>query len=229
MAKHTYQDLVDLINQVISESSVRLVLLEFLTKLKNLQTAPASGALRYHHAYEGGLVDHIIDVFTLAKTLSANLQPAIHGQAVVLSVKDLLLVSILHDIHKTQDAQGAPYYVPNILKSGKRSEAEPFEHGGGYLKQACSVEALANPADRERDYLYLNAVDGISGGIKSLALIYALSQALFKLLDDDVKFAIRYHDGVYACNKYELGGKETPLQIVFHCADMLSSRLNRLK
>lgn len=225
MSKHNVVDLIELINVTIPENSIRNSLVDFLDKLK-LTEAPASGALRYHHAYTGGLVDHIIDVFTIAKDLNAT---HTHGSPVpILSVQDILLVSILHDIHKTQDSAGQPYYQANILKSGKRSEAEPFEHNDGYLKQAC-VSAGARPVDREVDFLYREAVDSLPGGVKSLALLIALAPALYASLSDEVKFAIRYHDGVYAHNKYELAGKETPLMILFHAADMLSSRLNRIK
>lgn len=225
MSKHTYSGLLALISQTLTCPDPKM-LISFLDKLKGLPTAPASGALRYHHAYEGGLVDHIIDVFTIAKDLNAT---RTQGSPVPqLSVQDILLVAVLHDIHKAQDSVGIPYYKPNILKSGKRSEAEPFEHHDGYLKQACVADGVT-PALREVDFLYREAVDGIAGGVKSLALIHALAPELYAVLSDDVKFAIRYHDGVYAHNKFDLGGKETPLMIVFHCADMLSSRLNRLK
>jgi len=224
MSKHNVVDLITLINVTIPEDSIRNALVDFLDKLK-LTEAPASGALRYHHAYTGGLVDHIVDVFTIAKDLNAT---HAHGSPVpYLAVQDLLLVAILHDIHKTQDSAGQPYYKPNILKSGKRSEAEPFEHNDGYLKQSCT--AGARPVDREVDFLYREAVDSLPGGVKSLALIISLAPALYAAISDEVKFAIRYHDGVYAHNKYELSGKETPLMILFHAADMLSSRLNRIK
>jgi len=79
------------------------------------------------------------------------------------------------------------------------------------------------------DRFTLEAATKAPGGIQSLALIYALAPELFAVLSEDVKYAIRFHDGVYSHNKFELAGKETPLMIVFHAADMLSSRLNRLK
>ncbi len=209
-----------------SDAFLRDQLLQFLGKLPGLDTAPASGALRYHHAYEGGLIDHIFDTFGIACDLVAVKT----GRSKVpqISKQDILLVAILHDIHKVQDSVGTPYYKLNILKSGKRSEAEPFDHHDGYLKQAC-VSTGASAVQREVDFLYKESVDGIPGGIKSLALIHALEPDLYAVLSEDVKFAIRYHDGCYAHNKFDLNGKETPLMIIFHAADMLSSRLNRLK
>jgi hypothetical protein len=52
---------------------------------------------------------------------------------------------------------------------------------------------------------------------------------LFKLLTPDQVFAIRYHDGAYEAGKHDsdFAGKECPLQLILHCADMLSSREER--
>jgi len=225
MPNNTLQRLTAIIKETIP-SRLGTDLLDFLACLHGLAEAPASGALRYHHAYPGGLVDHIIDTYQIAKDLSAT--QTVGSPVPRPTAIDLLLVAVLHDIHKVQDAIGTSYYQPNILKSGKRSEAEPFEHNANYLKSACVSETSA-PTWKEVMFLYQEGIDKIPGGIKSLALVNALAPALFNWLSDDVKYAIRYHDGAYGHNKYELAGKETPLMIMFHCADMLSSRLNRAK
>ena len=225
MPKHTIQDLFALINDAMNPSEPRESLLKFLKGLPNLANAPASGALRYHHAYEGGLVDHIIETYSIMQDLNAT--RTIGSPVPRYSRADMLMVAVLHDIHKVQDTDGQAYYVPNILKSGKRSEAEPYAHNDMYLKSA-SVDTMASKAARERDFLHREAVDGIPGGVKSLALIWASDPNLYNALGEDVHYAIRYHDGAYGHNKYELAGKENPLMILFHCADMLSSRLNRV-
>ena len=59
--------------------------------------------------------------------------------------------------------------------------------------------------------------------------VAALSPGLYAALTDEVKWAIRYHDGAYGCGKYELGGKETALQMLLHAADMWSSRIGTLE
>jgi len=223
MTKHTYGDLVALIDANLSDPLAK-ALVWFLSGLKGLPDAPASGALRYHHAYNGGLIDHIVDVFKIAVDL--NTTRTANSPVPQIHQEEILLVAVLHDIHKVQDASGNICYVPNILKSGKRSEAEPFEKSARYLTQPSDTPSASSV---EREFLYREAVDRIPGGIKSLALIKALAPDLFAALSDDVKLAIRYHDGAYAHSKYELAGKETPLMILLHCADMLSSRLNRLK
>ena len=58
--------------------------------------------------------------------------------------------------------------------------------------------------------------------------VAALLPGLYAVLNEEVRFAIRYHDGAYGCDKYEMGGKETALQMLLHAADMLSSRIGTL-
>ena len=224
MPKHTLTGLMALIKEVLPQEPGPS-LLSFLDKLRGLGDAPASGALRYHHAYPGGLVDHIIDTYQIANDLSAT--QTVGSPVPRPTAIDLLLVAVLHDIHKVQDAIGTSYYQPNILKSGKRSEAEPFEHNSNYLKSAC-VSDTAEPTWKEVMFLHREGVDKMPGGVKSLALISALAPDLYAHLGEEVLYTIRYHDGAYGHNKYELAGKETPLMILFHAADMLSSRLNRI-
>ena len=227
MAKHSYKDLLVLIDQTITDTTLRNELVAFLDNLPGFPSAPASPAVRYHHAYVGGLLDHIVDTFTIARDLNATRTGGPNGNPTPqLFVSEILLVAILHDIHKVQDAAGNPCYEPNILKSGKRSEAEPFQKNARCGKVGLTA---GTPEMVELEFLHNETVAGIPGGIRSLALIKARAPGLFARLNEDVLYAIRYHDGAYGHNRFELSGKETPLMIIFHAADMLSSRLNRSK
>jgi 23S rRNA maturation-related 3'-5' exoribonuclease YhaM len=44
-------------------------------------------------------------------------------------------------------------------------------------------------------------------------------------LTEEENFAILYHNGMYGPFKYELQGKETPLYLLLHFADMWCSRV----
>lgn len=44
-------------------------------------------------------------------------------------------------------------------------------------------------------------------------------------LTEDEQFAILYHNGLYGSLKYDLQGKETPLYMIIHWADMWASRV----
>lgn len=51
-------------------------------------------------------------------------------------------------------------------------------------------------------------------------------------LTEEEQFAILYHNGLYGDFKYEISGKETPLYLIIHFADMWASRVienNELK
>lgn len=145
--------------------------------------APASGS--YHLAKRGGLMEHSINVTeTLLKMSNAVDAP--------YSRETLIIVGLLHDIGKA-NYYGKPNYIDNILKSGKRSEAKPYE---------TNKERVAIPHE-----------------VAALHII-----PLHMALTEDEAFAILYHNGLYTSIGYQLKGKETPLQILLHAADMLSSR-----
>ena len=44
-------------------------------------------------------------------------------------------------------------------------------------------------------------------------------------LTEDEQFAILYHNGLYGDLRYQINGKETPLYMLLHFADMWASRV----
>lgn len=78
-------------------------------------TAPCSG--KYHLAEEGGLLKHSLNVLDCARKLNNAI-----GH---IDDDTLVIVSLLHDLGKMGD-HGKPNYVEKLLKSGERSEAEPY-------------------------------------------------------------------------------------------------------
>ena len=95
-------------------------LIEYLDEI-NYFTAPASS--QFHGAYEGALAERSINVFNYAHELAKIwLSP----DELKELLNSIIICSILHDIGKCGQF-GKPLYVPNILKSGKASEAKPYE------------------------------------------------------------------------------------------------------
>lgn len=177
---------------------------------RRIEEAPASTAVRYHHAYEGGLYDHICEIIDtgidFAKAVG-NVSP----QAVIT-------VAILHDLNKVGDSKGDAYYIPNHSeKTGKRSEAEPYKRD----KEKCRRWDTGNT---EIDAVLKFAE--LSDGEASLALLMKIAPDLFMDLTESETNAIRFHDGGYGKAKYAAGycGREDNLAIIIHAADMLSSR-----
>jgi 23S rRNA maturation-related 3'-5' exoribonuclease YhaM len=91
---------------------------------KGFFEAPASSGGGRHNAEPGGLAAHSLNVQHMSEKLSVAL---IGGKNITQEFRDsLVIVSLLHDLGKCGD-YGKKLYVPNILKSGKQSEAKPYE------------------------------------------------------------------------------------------------------
>lgn len=89
-----------------------------------------------------------------------------------------------------------PNYIENVLKSGKVSDAKPY---------TTNPELL--PVDHE---------------IRSITIA-----SMFIDLTEEEQFAILYHNGLYGTvGRYTLQGKETPLYMILHWADMWAARVN---
>lgn len=206
--------LIELITKHTTENRQALLLGLVAENFEKFKAAPASGALRRHHAYEGGLMDHICEVAELSIALAGAIEPA-YGPGP--TAQEIVTVAVLHDLNKIGDAGGNAHYIPNISeKTGKRSVAEPFVKNKDAHKPFTSepeIGAIIQYAD-------------LSCGELSLATLAGLSTTLLEDLTDTEINAIRFHDGGYGKAKYAAGyqGKEDRLAILIHTSDMLSSR-----
>lgn len=90
---------------------------------------------------------------------------------------------------------GKPLYIDNVLKSGKTSEAQPYKHNDELMT-----------LDHE--------------------IVSVIEASRFIKLTEEEQFAIAFHNGLYtSIGRYGLQGKETPLQMIIHFADMWASRV----
>ena len=94
---------------------------------------------------------------------------------------------------------GKPNYVENILKTTGKM-------------------STSKPYVSNKDLMY------VPHEIRS---IHIVSQ--FINLTEEENFAILHHNGMYGDLKYTLSGKETPLQMILHFADMWASRVVEVK
>ena len=78
--------------------------------------SPCSGA--HHLAEPGGLLEHSLNVLTLARDLARAWESTIPEESIVIS-------ALLHDLGKMGD-HGKPNYAENYLKDGSRSSAKPY-------------------------------------------------------------------------------------------------------
>lgn len=111
----------------------------------------------------------------------------------------LTICGLLHDIGKCGQ-YGKNYYVDNYL-SKRDKEGNP-------------VRSEAKP------YITNAGLLNVPHEVRSIAII-----SRFIELTEDEQFAILYHNGMYGDLKYQLNGKETPLYLLLHFADMWASRV----
>ena len=120
----------------------------------------------------------------------------------------VMIVSALHDLGKCGQF-GKPYYVPNLVKEGRPTKANP--------EQKYKISDT-KPYEINKDLLKVDHC------IRSIALA-----TLYIDLTEEEQHAILYHDGLYGVLKYEITGNETPLYMVLHWADMWASRVIETK
>ena len=139
--------------------------------------APCSGG--NHLACQFGLVHHSRNVMMAAE----NIGYALLGKTKYAEIRDsVTIAAALHDLGKCGD-YGKQMYVPNILKSGKASEAKPFkrnpallplDHATRSIKLATLFIDLTEDEEfaiRYHDGLYESANYGVKGHETPLYLI----------------------------------------------------------
>ena len=162
-------------------------------------TAPASGGNHSHG--EGGLAEHSLNVMTMIEKFGVA---ALGGEGYNAIQDSAVIAALLHDLGKCGD-YGKQMYVPNMIKDGRPTKAEPEQK----YKQS-----EAKPWKRNPDLL---PIDHATRSIKLATLFIDLTE--------DEEFAIRYHDGLYEPANYGVKGHETQLYMLLHWADMWSSRV----
>lgn len=105
-------------------------------------TAPAS--TQHHLSKDGGLLEHSINVTNLMFDLVENdvlgMEYA-YNWSIAEMEESIAIVGLFHDLGKAS-YYGKPNYVENILKSGKRSDAKPYERNKELLNIPHEVSSV---------------------------------------------------------------------------------------
>lgn len=161
--------------------------------------APCSGG--NHLACKFGLVHHTRNVMTLAEKIGLCLYGAEEYNKIHDSV---IIAAALHDLGKCGQF-GKQYYVPNMIKDGRPTKANP--------EQKYKISDT-KPFEVNKELLHVDHC------IRSV-----VQATLYIDLTEEEQNAILYHDGLYGALKYEVLGHETPLMLILHWADMWASRV----
>ena len=160
--------------------------------------APCSGS--FHLSKEGGLAEHSLNVYKTMRIMAESL----YDNLTYDYLDELIIVSILHDLGKMGQF-GKPNYTENMIKDGRPTKSEPEQK----YKRSETKPYITNP-----DLL------NVPHEIRSIAIA-----SKYINLTEQEQFAILYHNGLYGDLKYQISGKETPLYLLLHFADMWCSRV----
>lgn len=150
----------------------------------------------HHLAKEGGLAEHSLNVCEAALKLANTFNSEVH-------VDSVIICALLHDIGK-MGQYNKPNYVPNMLK-GRATKANPNPE---------PYQSTAKPYVTNPELLY------IDHEVRALSII-----SKYIDLTEEEQQAILWHNGLYGNFKYQIQGKETPLYMILHFADMWASRV----
>ena len=155
---------------------------------------------QHHLCCEGGLARHSWNVFQeMDKLAYSHLSTFEYA----MMMNSIIICSLLHDIGKCGQF-GKKYYVENYLSKTDKDGNPVRSEAKPYITNA---ELLNVPHE-----------------IRSLSIIDRHID-----LTEDEQFAILYHNGMYGDLKYQLNGKETPLYLLLHMADMWCSRVTEVE
>lgn len=155
---------------------------------------------QHHLSKPGGLAEHSLNVLKVALALRGALR--FDG-----SLESITIAAILHDIGKMGQFD-KPNYVPNMLK-GRATKANPCPEP----YQSTSKPYISNPELLCMDH-----------EVRALSII-----SKYIDLTEEEQQAILWHNGLYGPFKYQIQGKETPLYLLLHFADMWASRVTEVE
>lgn len=158
--------------------------------------APCS--TQHHLSVPGGLAEHSLNVCYIAQEIMRTLIGEESGMK-----NSIIICSLLHDIGKCGQ-YGKANYIPNMLK-GRATKANPNPE---------PYQSEAKPYISNPDLLY------IDHEVRALSILSRYIE-----LTEEEQQAILWHNGLYSSFKYQIPGKETPLYMILHFADMWASRV----
>lgn len=110
------EDYIYLLQSLELEGMDRLI-----NKLDDMGFFKAPASTQYHLSYEGGLLEHSLNVYVKARELRDIWIRGNFNLEKEVPVRSIILCSLLHDIGKAND------YTQNILASGKISNTKPYK------------------------------------------------------------------------------------------------------
>ena len=126
--EENYEKFLNLVRKACGSNPERL---EKLLKMysmdelgPNLIISPASGNLNYHNAYEGGYIDHVMNV--CKNSIGMMKQYKENGGIIDFEVEELLFAALHHDLGKLGDL-GKPYYIEQESEWHRKNQGSLYK------------------------------------------------------------------------------------------------------
>lgn len=167
----------------------------------NLMVSPASGNINFHNAYDGGYIDHVMNVVRNSLKMMKLYEE--QGGVIDFTTEELLFAAFHHDLGKLGD-KGEPHYVPNESDWHIKNKGELYKSNSNlsYLSHTDRTFFLLNKYGvqyNEVEYFGIKLTDGVFD-------------------EDNVKYYKVYDTSKYL--KYNI-------QYILHWADWMSSAIER--
>ena len=129
----------------------------------NLMLSPASGNVNYHNAYEGGYIDHVINVSRNAIRMMRLYKEA--GGIIDFEQEELLFAAFHHDLGKLGDV-GNLHYIKNDSEWHIKNRGEVYKSNTdlSYLTHTDRTFFLLNKYGiqyTEKEYFGIKLTDGM--------------------------------------------------------------------
>jgi len=129
----------------------------------NLIIAPASGNVNYHNSYDGGYIDHVMNVARNSLRMLKLYQEA--GGIVDFTQEELLFSAFHHDLGKL-GIKGSPSYVPQQSEWHRKNRGEVYTNNPNisYMTHTDRTFYLLSQYDikyTEKEFFGIKLTDGI--------------------------------------------------------------------
>lgn len=167
----------------------------------NLMVSPASGNINFHNAYDGGYIDHVMNVVRNSLKMMKLYEE--QGGVIDFTTEELLFAAFHHDLGKLGD-KGEPHYVPNESDWHIKNKGELYK----------SNPNLSYLSHTDRTFFLLNKYGVQYNEVEYFGI--KLTDGVFD--EDNVKYYKVYDTSKYL--KYNI-------QYILHWADWMSSAIER--
>lgn len=168
---------------------------------QNLLISPASSRRDYHNAFEGGYIDHILNVCKNAMKIKKAWEEA--GAEIDFTDEELMFIALHHDLGKLGTKE-EPHYIPNQSQWHVKNQGKYYEFNPN----------LSYMSHTDRTFLLLN-----NYGFKLSEQEYlgiTLTDGLYDESNREYLISFSYEKAI-----------QTPLYHIMHQADLMSSYIEQ--